>query len=150
MEVHERRLGGIRDKTLYGTRLGPSQYPEGLTAAESRVAWIVADNQSGPDSITLLNQDSGERRRFNSAPDGSFGYPVVTEHFLAWAESSGKTKAETGGYLYRFSDGKLFSLGNASGLYSIRANGKYVTWQEASGQRPEDIVTHVGRVRSGS
>lgn len=76
-----------------------------------------------------------------SSENGALGYPVAGSGVFAWAESSGTSELEVGGFAWL--DGHLYTIGNASGLYAISAGGALLTWQE---DRDGQIVTVVARM----
>jgi hypothetical protein len=103
--------------------------PNGLAASENVVAWTHRAGNRG--AITIQDGRTGEQAVVISRAQGGFGYPVATDRFVAWAESSGTSPDQVGGYLYDLRERQLYELGDTSGLYAIHANGDVVTWQEA-------------------
>lgn len=146
MRLRRIDLGSGKTTTVREIELMAGQAPSGLAAHRRRVAWIVAGRTR--DTISILDTRSGATTTVRSGHEGGFGYPEITSRFVCWAESSGNSPADVGGYLYDFAAAKLYSLGNTSGLYGVHCNGNTVTWQGSeSGARLEDIVNVVGRLR---
>lgn len=132
--------------TIREIELEGGQAPTGLAADEDRIAWTIADNPT--DTISILQFGTGKLTVISSDRQGLFGFPVMTGRVLIWAESSGVSPEDVGGYLYDFDAQKLFSVGNTAGLYGVDGNGRYVVWQDSTSPavRPEDIVTVVARL----
>ncbi|MGH1564221.1 hypothetical protein [Mumia sp. DW29H23] len=121
--------------------------PSGLSASKRGVAWTLDGSQGT--SIVVRDQASGQETVFRGAPHERFGYPAMTERLVAWAEGSGNSSDELGGYLYDRRTGERWAIGNASGLYGIEGAGSVVQWQEARPERDggERIVNVVARLR---
>lgn len=133
--------------TLREVQLEPGQAPTGLAADENHIAWTITDNRT--DTINIQDLNTGELTVVKSDSHGLFGFPRMTGRFVVWAESSGVSPADVGGYLYDFDAQQLFSVGNTAGLYSVDGNGRYVVWQDSTSPaaRPEDVVHVVARLR---
>jgi len=140
-------LGSGRVTEVARTRLGARQEPSGLGATEGHVAWVVAGE--GTDILTILDRATGSRTIARSEKGGGFGHPVVTTRLVTWAESSGVSTADVGGYAYDLQNEELYSVGNTAGLYSINAAGDVIAWQQstAPAARLQDVVNVIGRVR---
>jgi len=132
--------------------LEPEQSPGGLAVSERALAWIV---NGRPDVITIRDRRSGRTTivdsEFGDAPaefQGGFGYPVATDHFVAWGESMGNSEANVGNYLFRFDDQTLHSVSNASGLYGVDAAGSYLSWRDSTDPAdPHEITVTVARLK---
>ncbi|MFT4084396.1 MAG: hypothetical protein QM638_17605 [Nocardioides sp.] len=114
----------------------------GLAAHGGTLAWTINGRRpqlvidTGDNKPTTITGDKG----------GGFSYPVVTARTVVWAESSGDSPANVGGYLYRLQEHDVYSLGNKSGLYGVDAAGDYVSWQDA-GLNNTTSINRVGRLR---
>ncbi|WP_300679142.1 hypothetical protein [Nocardioides sp.] len=91
--------------------------------------WSSRLGESGQD---ILEEESG-----------MFGYPVAGSRFTAWAESSGFSADEVGGYVSI--DGRVYSVGNSSGLYGIFAGGELISWQEDTSAGPVAVLARFRR-----
>ncbi len=135
-----------RGETIWSADLQPGQQPGGLAASEDGLVWILA----GSASVAIVRDlNSGATTQIEAESDGLFGFPVALDGFVAWAESSGTSQADVGGYVFDLTSGVLNSIGNTAGLYSIHGSGEFLSWQDArtASARPEDIRTTVVRLR---
>lgn len=113
----------------------------GLAAAGNTIAWTVR-SKTTPE-ITILSGKS--YAQVVGLPHGLFGYPVATNTFVAWAEDSGLSPKNVGGYVYSLHDHTVHSVGNTSGFYAISAAGRYLTWQETK-DHGSSVSTIIGEL----
>lgn len=102
----------------------------GLAAAGSTLAWTTSATGGLP-HLTISRRQS--EIRITGTRGEQFAYPVATGSLIAWAEASGTSGANVGGYVFRFADHTIYSVGNTSGLYGIEAAGRHLSWQESQG-----------------
>lgn len=86
--------------------------------------------RGGRTRLWLIARGSERIRRVVVGDKGElFGYPVLTNRYVAWAESSGDSPRNFGGYMLL--DGRIALVGNTSGLYGLSGAGHYLSWQDS-------------------
>ncbi|MBW9207384.1 hypothetical protein KV097_15685 [Mumia sp. zg.B17] len=144
------RFGGGEPAAVKQVPLGEQDTFTGFAASDAGLAWIVGRKKSPEEQRMYLTvTEDGNETTFGSSANGGFGYPVMTDRFVAWAETSGNAPGELGGYLYDLESKKLNSIGNTLGLYGIEGGGDLLGWQESETPqaRPEDIEYVIVRLR---
>jgi hypothetical protein len=128
LSVVHRDFDGGTVEVVRRVTLPPKAALTGFTANSSDQAWTVTGK--GLTTVTLAT--SGHPITIQGLAREIFSSPNLSSTDLTWAESSGSGAANVGGYLYVLRDGRLYSLGNASGLYSVISAGLYFSWQQAA------------------
>lgn len=127
--------------TVYQKQLEPKAGIRGLAVRDDRVFMIIGKRASA-DEAWIIDRSTDKEVVIRSTRSGGFGYPQLGDSFAAWAETSGTSPDQLGGYVYDVETGKVYAVGNTSGLYSVLARGSTLFWQESTTPqaRPEDIV----------
>lgn len=125
----------------------------GLAASDSTVAWTAGvrariSSTGGSPSAAVMELSSGRVTVFEGIGGGSYGTPTVVERGVLWAETSGTSPEELGGYLYDRETAKVYALGTTSGLYQIQGAGSILVWQKDSsmGSVGDKIKTVIARL----
>lgn len=143
VEIRKRAEATGKTTTVSTLGSGTKAIPSGLAASEAVVAWTHRLDNRG--AITIRDLRSRKQSVIVSRVGGTFGFPIATDRFVAWAEASGSSPDQVGGYLYDLRGGTLYELGNRSGFYSITGAADTVTWQELrSGHaRPKTVIARL-------
>lgn len=127
--------------TVARVDLARDRAPTGLAAGERALAWAVSG--PGPDTVTIRARGS-EDVTVRSRPAGLFGFMVGSGRVLVWAESSGDSPDNVGGYVYDLAREQLSSIGDTSGLYNVLTAGSVLVWQEGGrGGRNTSVIARL-------
>lgn len=122
------RSGGSDIQTF--AELSTDAVGSALEVDSGRVLWIESKKSRPIIRITTL--ESRDVASFLAPRRGSFAYPILTEKYAAWAESSGTSRMQVGGFVFDFQSQELHTVGDTSGLYRLAGNGSVLSWDEAS------------------